>query len=258
MTYARPSGAAPAADSSLTPKTAVSTAIGQHTFKTCSWADGPQPSGDDVWPREPALTACSGGRSLSVSGVARQRKPVGRGWFFAGGWAWPTEPGSRWSGRSVAGTPTLTLARVATGCSSEEPAWVTAWASPHPARPEMDGREGDARVSSLISVLGPGSGDMMGDRVPATGGRGRSFYGGRPQGVCQTAPRGDRSIGEPAAPHQRSRSTQAHTIADQVRRRLAARRGPTPGRRVLAGCGRPRGPACGPPTARPACHQGAG
>jgi hypothetical protein len=173
-----------------------------------------------------AIAVCS----LSVSGIARQRKPSGRGWFFAGGWAWPTEPGSRWSGRSVAGTPTLTLARVATGCSSEEPAWVTAWASPHPARPEMDGRECDARVSSLISVLGPGSGDMMGDRVPATGGRGRSFYGGRPQGVCQTAPRGDRSIGEPAAPHQRSRSTQARTIADQVRRRLAARRGPTPGR----------------------------
>src|SRR5215218_8778787 len=67
MTYARPSGTAPAADSSLTPKTAVSTAIGQHTFKTCSWADGPQPSGDDVWPREPALIACSGGHSHSHS-----------------------------------------------------------------------------------------------------------------------------------------------------------------------------------------------
>jgi hypothetical protein len=35
--------------------------------------------------------------SLSVSGVVRQRTPVGRGWFFAGGWAWQTEPGSRWS-----------------------------------------------------------------------------------------------------------------------------------------------------------------
>jgi hypothetical protein len=33
--------------------------------------------------------------SLSVSGVARQWKPVCRGWFFAGGWAWQTEPGSR-------------------------------------------------------------------------------------------------------------------------------------------------------------------
>jgi hypothetical protein len=40
-----------------------------------------------------------------------------------------------------------------------------------------------ARVSSLISVLGPVSGDMMGDRVPARGGCGRSFYGGRPRGV---------------------------------------------------------------------------
>jgi hypothetical protein len=40
------------------------------------------------------------GRSLSVGGVARQRKPVGRGWFLAGGWAWQTELGSR---RSVVG-----------------------------------------------------------------------------------------------------------------------------------------------------------
>ena len=156
------------------------------------------------------------GRSLSVSRIARQRKPSGRGWFFAGGWAWPTKPGSR-RAAGVAGTLTLTLAKVATGCSSEEPAWVIAWASPHSALPELDGRECDARASSLISVLGPGSGDMMGDRVPAAGGRGRSFYGGRPQGVCQTAPCGDRSIGEPAAPHQRSGSAKrAHRRPGQA------------------------------------------
>ena len=55
------SDAAPAADSSLTPKTAVSTAIGQHTFKTCSWADGPRnPAVLTCGLRSPALIACSG------------------------------------------------------------------------------------------------------------------------------------------------------------------------------------------------------
>ena len=66
-----------------------------------------------------------------------------------------------------------------------------------------------ARASSLISVLGPGSGDMMGDRVPAGGGCGRSFYGGRPR-VRNDAPRGDRSIRELATPHQRFRRPGAH------------------------------------------------
>src|SRR4030095_429461 len=47
---------------------------------------------------------------LSVSGIGRQRKPSGRGWFFAGGWAWPTEPGSRGNGRGGTGAPALTLA----------------------------------------------------------------------------------------------------------------------------------------------------
>jgi hypothetical protein len=59
--------------------------------------------------------ALGAGRSLSVSWVAGQRNPVGRGWFFAGGWAWRTELGSRWSGLSVAWTTTLTPARDATG-----------------------------------------------------------------------------------------------------------------------------------------------
>jgi hypothetical protein len=40
-----------------------------------------------------------------------------------------------------------------------------------------------ARVSSLVSVLGPVSGDMMGDRVPAHGGCGCSFYGGQLQSL---------------------------------------------------------------------------
>ena len=51
------------------------------------------------------------------------------------------------------------------------------------------------------------SGDMMGDRVPAGGGCGRSFYVGRPRQV-----RDGRSIREPAAPHQRSRCP-ARTMA---------------------------------------------
>jgi hypothetical protein len=51
------------------------------------------------------------GRSLSVSGVARQRDL----WFFAVGWAWWSELGSRWSGRSAARTTTLTPARATTG-----------------------------------------------------------------------------------------------------------------------------------------------
>jgi hypothetical protein len=51
---------------------------------------------------------------------------------------------------------------------------------------------------------------MMGDRVPARGGCGRSFYGGRPRRVRDDAPRGDRSIREPAAPHQRFRRPSAH------------------------------------------------
>src|SRR4029450_8596755 len=50
------------------------------------------------------------------------------------------------------------------------------WGITSSAWPGMDGRERYARVSSLISVLGPVSGDMMGDRVPAHGGCGRSFY----------------------------------------------------------------------------------
>jgi hypothetical protein len=100
------------------------------------------------------------------------------------------------------------------------------------------------------------SGDMMGDRVPARGGCGRSFYGGRPGGTGRTAPRGDRSIRELAAPHQRSRSPSAHD-ASQFRRRLGARLpGRAPGRRARAGCGRPRGRACAPPTARRACRPG--
>jgi hypothetical protein len=89
--------------------------------------------------------------SLSVSGVARQRKPVGRGWFFAGGWACRTELGSRWSGRSTAWTTTLTPARDATGCSSEEK--LRSHQRHHLTR---RGLERGARASSLISVLGPG------------------------------------------------------------------------------------------------------
>src|SRR5215207_5685807 len=50
-------------------------------------------------------------RDLSVSGVARQRDL----WFFAGGWAWWTKLGSRWSGRSVARKTSLTSARATTG-----------------------------------------------------------------------------------------------------------------------------------------------
>jgi uncharacterized protein len=53
--------------------------------------------------------------SLSVSGIAGQGELVGSGWFFAGGWAWWTEPGSRWSGRSAARTTTLTPARATAG-----------------------------------------------------------------------------------------------------------------------------------------------
>src|SRR5215203_5795166 len=85
------------------------------------------------------------------------------------------------------------------------------------------------------------SGDMMGDRVPAGGGCGRSFYGGRLR-VRNDAPRGDRSIRELATPHQRFRRPGAHDTG-QFRRRLGVRRGPAPGRRARAGCGRPRGPA---------------
>src|SRR5512133_3006287 len=76
-------------------------------------------------------------------------------------------------------------------------AWVTAAASPHAAW-------FGAWRAGVQPYLGARtrSGDMMGDRVPAGGGRGRSFYGGRPPGVHET-PRGGRSIREPAAPHQR-------------------------------------------------------
>ena len=129
-------------------------------------------------------------------------------------------------------------------------AWVTAAASPQAAW-------FGAWRAGVQPYLGARtrSGDMMGDRVPARGGCGRSFYGGRPR-VRNDAPRGDRSIRELATPHQRFRRPGAHD-AGQFRRRLGAWRGPAPDRRALGGCGRPRGPACGPPTARPACHPGA-
>jgi hypothetical protein len=162
--------------------------------------------------------------------------------------------GSRWSARSNARTSDLDAGegcrrfgerssslRYAIGITGE------AWSA---------GRDRSARASSLISVLGPWSGDMMGDRVPARGGCGCSFYVGRPRPVRDDGPGGDRSIRELATPHQRSRHPSAHD-ASQFRRRLGVRRGPAPGRRALVGCGRPRGPACGPPTARPACHPGA-
>jgi hypothetical protein len=118
----------------------------------------------------------------------------------------------------------------------QEEASVTAAASPHA------GWFGAWRAG-VQPYLGARtrSGDMMGDRVPARGGCGRSFYGGRPR-VRNDAPRGDRSIRELATPHQRSRRPGAHD-ASQFRRRLAVRRGPALGRPVLGGCGRPRGPA---------------
>ena len=80
-------------------------------FKPCSYGFRPKRRAQDAIAEIHYLAS----RSLSVSGVARQGKPVGRGWFFAGGWAWRTELGSRWSGRSAAWTTTLTPARDATG-----------------------------------------------------------------------------------------------------------------------------------------------
>jgi hypothetical protein len=96
------------------------------------------------------------------------------------------EPESRWSGQRVAGTTTLTRH----GMPRDEVAkrqlglllGITSSAWP--------GMERGARASSLISVLGPVSGDVMGDRVPAHGGCGRSFYGGRPRPAWRQEHRG--------------------------------------------------------------------
>src|SRR6266542_4139398 len=95
------------------------------------------------------------------------------------------------------GRTTLTPAWAAVGSGAKRSALVvTPWASPCEVWPAGKGAGWDrgAWASSLVWVLGPGSGDMMGDRVPAGGGCGRSFYGGRPRRVRDDAPRGDRSI----------------------------------------------------------------
>src|SRR5215203_7065444 len=83
-------------------------------------------------------------------------------------------------------------------------AWVTAAASPQAAW-------FGAWRAGVQPYLGARtrSGDMMGDRVPAGGGCGRSFYGGRLR-VRNDAARGDRSIRELATPHQRFRRPGAH------------------------------------------------
>src|SRR5918994_2458236 len=125
---------------------------------------------------------------------------VGCGWFFAVGEAWRTELGSRWSGRRAAWTTTLTPARDAAG----DQAAKRKLGSPqrhHLTRPWFG-----AWRAGVQPYLGARtrSGDMMGDRVPAHGGCGRSFYGGRPD------QRGGRSIREPAAPNQRFRCPSAH------------------------------------------------
>ena len=96
------------------------------------------------------------------------------------------EPESRWSGQRIAGTTTLTRR----GMPQDEVAkrQLGLLLGHHLIR--MAWMERYARASSLISVLGPVSGDMMGDRVPAHGGCGCSFSGGRPRPAWRQEHRG--------------------------------------------------------------------
>jgi len=124
-------------------------------------------------------------------------------------------------------------------------AWVTVWH--HPRRCGLGWTAGSVGAGGQ-PYLGARtrSGDVVGGRVPARGGRGRSFGGGRPRAVRGDAPRGDRSTGAPAAPHQRSRRPGAHGGG-----RFRRRRGPAPGRRARAGGGRPAGQLAGHRQRRP-------
>jgi hypothetical protein len=153
--------------------------------------------------------------------------------------------GSRRSGPSAAGTTTLVPARASAGWSREEelgsPFGIT------PRRCGLGWTAGSVGAGGQ-PYLGARtrSGDVVGGRVPARGGRGRSFGGGRPRAVRGDAPRGDRSTGAPAAPHQRSRRPGAHGGG-----RFRRRRGPAPGRRARAGGGRPAGQLAGHRQRRP-------